>query len=167
MQIHAKQNAPRGGDCSTSYEALKGVSLEWGEEGEREDGTGSEDSTGDGQWRSEFKQDLQSHQRRYDMQAQGAPESLGRSLRGGEDIMPWRPSPTLESQDLVSGEASCKLSRRSPRFQGHSACASMLHAVPCAAEFMISQQEPLEPSEAKSPFPPPSKGAQSSFLPCL
>jgi hypothetical protein len=69
-------------------EALKGVSLEWGEEGEREDGTCSEDSTGDGQWRSEFKQDLQSHQRRYDMQAQGAPESLGRSLRGGEDIMP-------------------------------------------------------------------------------
>jgi hypothetical protein len=107
-------------------EALKGVSLEWGEEGEREDGTGSEDSTGDGQWRSEFKQDLQSHQRRYDMQAQGAPESLGRSLRGGEDIMPWRPSPHSNLRTLSVEKLHANLAEDLVRLNTHCTSPAVL-----------------------------------------
>ena len=143
-----------GAGCSISCRgSIEGLSIEWGEKGERVKMELIARIPQGMAMAGGFKRDLRSHQRRHDIRVQGAPESLGRSLPGGKDIMQWRPSPTLESRNLVSGEASHKLSRRSLWSQDHPARALMLHVVPCTAEFMISQQEPLEPSEAKPPFP--------------
>jgi hypothetical protein len=155
-----------GAGCSISCRgSIEGLSLEWGEKGERVKmeliaripqgmGNGVADSSGTSDHTSvDMIYGSKEHQNRWAGVCQEARTSCNGARHQHSNLK------TLSVEKLHAD-----LAEESLWSQGHSACALMLHVVPCAAELMISQQEPLEPSEAKPLFPSAIQGCSVILL---